>query len=55
MYRVQYKAKSPYESWVTVGSYGSEQQAISMALSRKLKGAIIVRVLDKKGSVVYTS
>ena len=55
MYKVQYKSRSPYEQWITVGSYGSEQQAISSALSRKLKGALLVRVLDKKGSVVYSN
>jgi hypothetical protein len=55
MYKVQYKAKSPYESWVIHGSYGTENQAISAALQRKLKGAIMVRVLDKKGSVVYSN
>jgi hypothetical protein len=54
MYRAQFKAKSPYESWQNLGSYGTEQAAISAALSRKSKGAILVRVLDKKGSVVYT-
>jgi hypothetical protein len=55
MFKVQYKARSPYEQWITVGSYGSEQQAISLALSKKLKGAIIVRVLGKKGAVVYSN
>lgn len=54
MYRAQFKAKSPYESWQTLGSYGTEQAAISAALSRKNKGALLVRVLDKSGSVVYT-
>jgi hypothetical protein len=54
MYRAQFKPKSPYESWQTIGQYGSESQAISAALSRKLKGALLVRVVDKKGSVVYT-
>jgi hypothetical protein len=54
MYRAQFKPKSPYESWQTLGSYGSEQAAIAAVLARKNKGALLVRVLDKKGSVIYT-
>jgi hypothetical protein len=55
MYKVQYKAKSPYESWTTVGSYGSENAAISAALAKKNAGALLVRVTDKKGGVVYSN
>jgi hypothetical protein len=54
MYKAQYKARSPYESWQTLGSYGTEAQAINAALTKKRAGAILVRVTDKKGSVVYT-
>lgn len=54
MYKAQFKSKSPYESWTTIGSYGNESAAISAALNRKTRGAILVRVLDKKGSIVYT-
>ncbi len=55
MYKVQFKARSPFESWSSLGSYGTEAQAIQAALSKKNKGAILVRVTDKKGSVVYSS
>lgn len=55
MYKAQFKNKSPYESWTTIGHYGTEESAISAALSRKAKGAILVRVVDKKGSVVYSN
>ena len=54
MYRAQFKRNSPYESWTTYGSYGSEQQAISAALQKKRSGVIMVRVIDKKGSLVYS-
>jgi hypothetical protein len=54
MYKVQYKKNSPYESWTTLGSYGSESNAIAAAISKKTRGALITRVVDKKGSVVYT-
>lgn len=55
MYKAQFKNKSPYESWTTIGHYGTEQSAIAAALSRKAKGAILVRVVDKNGGVVYSS
>lgn len=55
MYKAQFKSKSPFESWTTLGTYGSEESAISAALQRKTRGALLVRVLDKKGSVVYSS
>jgi hypothetical protein len=54
MFKVQFKSKSPYESWTTLSTFGSENPAIAAALQKKQKGAILVRVLDKKGSVVYS-
>ena len=55
MYKVQFKTRSPYESWTTLGHFGTEASAISAALARKNRGAILVRVTDKNGSVVYSS
>ena len=54
MYKAQYKSRSPYESWMTIGTYGTEGPAISAALARKKKGAIMVRVIDKNNAVVYS-
>jgi hypothetical protein len=54
MYKAQYKKNSPYESWTTLGSYGTEAQAIAAAIAKKTRGALITRVVDKKGTVVYT-
>lgn len=54
MYKAQYKSNSPYGVWQMIGSYGTESQAIDSALKKKMKGALLVRVLDKKGKVVYT-
>lgn len=54
MYKVQFKTKSPYESWTTLGTFGTENSAIAAALSKKNKGAILVRVTDKSGGIVYT-
>jgi hypothetical protein len=55
MYKAQYKRNSPYESWTTIGTYSSEQAAISAALQYKTKGMILVRVTDKKGAVIYSN
>jgi hypothetical protein len=54
MYKAQFKSKSPYESWTTIGTYGTEASAISAALSKKNKGALLVRVVDKNNSIVYS-
>jgi len=54
MYKVFYKNKTPVESWTSFGSYGQESQAISAALRKKRAGALMVRVTDKRGGVVYT-
>lgn len=55
MYKAQFKSKSPYESWTTIGTFGTEAQAISAALQKKQRGAVMVRVVDKNNSVVYSS
>jgi hypothetical protein len=55
MFKAQFKTNSPYEKWTTLGSYGTENQAISAALQKKNKGAILVRVIDKNGGTVFSS
>jgi hypothetical protein len=53
MYKAQYKSRSPYESWNTLGLYNSEANAISSAMLKKKRGSLLVRVVDKRGGVVY--
>ena len=55
VYKAQYKANNAYESWTGIGTYGSESEAINAAMRKKNAGAFIVRVVDKNGSVVYSS
>lgn len=55
MFKVQFKSKSPTEAWHTVGTYGSESLAINSALRKKTSGALMVRVVDKKGKIIYTN
>lgn len=54
MYKAQFKTKSPYESWTTLGTFGTEAAAISAVIQKKNKGAILVRVVDKSNGVVYS-
>ena len=53
MFKTQYKTRSPYETWNTLGTYNSEANAISSAMQKKQRGALLVRVVDKRGAVVY--
>jgi len=53
MYKAQYKKNNVYETWTTIGSYGSESMAINSAVNKKNQGVLMVRVVDSKGSVVY--
>lgn len=53
MYKAQFKGKSPTESWSGIGTYGAEVQAISAAITKKNRGAVMVRVTNKQGGVVY--
>ncbi len=55
MYKAQYKKHNPFESWITIGSYSTEQSAISAAVGFKRKGALLVRVTGKNGAVIYSS
>ena len=54
MYKAQFKKNTPFEAWSTIGSYGSESQAISSAMRKKSAGAVVVRVVDNNGNVVYS-
>jgi hypothetical protein len=54
MFKAQFKTRTPFEKWTTLGSYGTESQAINAALTKKRAGAVLVRVVNKAGNVVYT-
>lgn len=54
MYTAQYKMNNSYAAWTTIGSYSSEAEAINRAQRRKAAGAVMVRVVDRAGAVVYS-
>lgn len=55
MFKAQFKKNSPFESWTTIGTYGTEAAAISAALQKKKSGALLTRVIDKNNAVIYSS
>ena len=55
MFKAQYKTRSPYETWNTLGFYVSEDNAISSALHKRKRGALMVRVVDKRGAVLFVN
>lgn len=52
MYKAQYKADKACESWTTIGTYGSQSEALNIAVKKKNSGALMVRVVEKDGSVI---
>lgn len=54
MYKAQYKKNSPFETWITIGTYGTENQAIAAAASKKKQKVLMIRVIDKNNSVVFS-
>lgn len=55
MYKAQFKSRNAYESWTTIGTYGSESAALDAAMRKKQGGAFIVRVVDKSGSTIFSA
>lgn len=54
MFKAQYKSHNASQVWQTIGSYSSESAALNMAMRKKSSGALMVRVIDKNGNVVYS-
>jgi len=55
MYKAQYKRSSPTGPWTTIGTSRSEKQALRLAVRKKAQGVLMVRVIDKSGSTVYSN
>lgn len=53
MFKAQFKSRSPFETWNAIGTYNDENNAISSAMLKKRKGALMVRVIDKRGAVAF--
>ncbi len=53
MYKLQYKKNNAIESWTTMGTYGTEQEAIANAIKKRISGAVITRVIDQDSKIVF--
>jgi len=54
-YKTIYKMNNPYTAWVSAGTYGNFNNALSMALGKKKAGAVAVQIVDNAKMVVYSS
>jgi hypothetical protein len=54
-YKTIYKMNNPNTAWVSAGTYGDINNALSMALRKKKMGAVAVRIQDGNGMIVYSS
>ena len=55
MYKAQFKRNSASGPWTTIGSTGSEKQALRLAMNKKATGVLMVRVIDKDGNTIFSS
>jgi hypothetical protein len=44
-----------YAAWMTAGTYGNFNDALSMALRKKKAGAVAVQIQDANKAVVYSA
>lgn len=54
-YKTIYKMNNPYTAWVSAGTYGNFNSALSIALRKKKAGAVAVQIVDSAKMVVYSS
>ena len=54
-YKTIFKMSNPYTAWMTAGTYGNFNSALSMALRKKKAGAVAVQIVDSAKMVVYSS
>ena len=46
---------NPYTAWVSAGTYGDFNNALSMALRKKKMGAVAVRIEDGSRMIIFSS
>ena len=55
IYKSFYKMNNPYSAWISAGTYGDLNNALSMALRKKKIGAVAVRIENGNRMVVYSA
>lgn len=54
-FRALHKPNNPYSSWISIGTYGSFNDALAAVLRKKKQGSIAVQIMDSAKAVVYSS
>lgn len=54
-YKTIYKMNNPYTAWISAGTYGNLNNALSMALRKKKMGAVAVRIEDGNRMIIFSS
>jgi hypothetical protein len=54
-YKAQYKMNNAYTAWMTAGTYGDFNSALSMALRKKKMGAVVVRIEDGNKTILFST
>ena len=54
-FKALHKTNNPYSAWITVGTYGSFNDALAAALRKKQQGSIAVQIQDSAKITIYSS
>ncbi len=54
-FKALHKTNNPYSAWITIGTYGSLNDALAAALRKKKQGSIAVQIQDSAKMVVYSA
>ena len=54
-FRALHKSNNPYSTWISIGTYGSFNDALAAALRKKQQGSIAVQIQDSTKIVVYSA
>ena len=54
-FKAMHKTNNPYSAWITIGIYGSLNDALAAVLRKKKQGSIAVQIQDSAKMVVYSA
>ena len=54
-FKAMHKTNNPYSAWITIGTYGSLNDALAAVLRKKKQGSITVQIQDSAKMVVYSA
>ncbi len=54
-FKAVHKTNNPYSAWITIGTYGSFNDALAAVIRKKKQGSIAVQIQDNAKMVVYSA